>query len=69
MGHLHIMRLEQETTLTIFFQNVFAELYAYLWATLYIHVVWLWLLGRLKLLFITQNVKRSMVDRLMLKGL
>jgi len=36
MGHLHIMRLEQETTLINFFQNVFAELYTYLWATLYI---------------------------------
>jgi len=29
------MRLEQETTLTNFFQNVFAKLYTYLWATLY----------------------------------
>jgi len=25
------MRLEQETTLTNFFQNVFVELYTYLW--------------------------------------
>jgi len=30
------MRLEQETTLTNFFKNVFAELYTSLWATLYI---------------------------------
>jgi len=33
------MCLEQETTLTNFFQNVLAELYTYLWTTLYIEQI------------------------------